>query len=461
MKRTKKYVLIFTVLPVLFSFSSCEKDVEQQKTNEAPFVEIVYRSNADTLFLFWELINTTPNFDHFQIEVGKSKEKIQTLGKDKGECFFTHVPYKVPVPVSVSLVENDRVIGTNSIGVSIDGVDKTIAWVIMPERGGVALGDGMFSTLLPDGRSFFSMQDSFVGDIINGKFTSRPGSGMYRNTYFVYDPASGTVTRIYGANDDPNSSAAIPLCCPTQDKWYWPGNGFVIGDKLYKFCSLLYMASEGDWGMAVERVNVLTYQLPGLEFISETPVPYNGADRVYETALVDGEYVYIYATVGIEGGLEPKVDVMAARAASSNPYTDWQYYTGSGWSDNASDAVRLEGLADVPVSSLSVFKLRDKYVLLTQRQELWRGEIHTFTSDTPYGPWTNKQTVFTAQEPDNLYTYNATAHPQIQKDGMILVSYNVNQNGTFEGLEGFVILFNNPGFYRPRFFWVDIDNILN
>lgn len=454
MKKTKKYVLIFAVLPALFSFSSCEKDVEQQKTNEAPFVEIVYRSNADTLFLLWEIINTTPDFDHFQIEVGKSKEKIQTVGKDKGECFFTHVPYKLPVPASVSLVENDRVIRTNSIGVTIDGVDKTIAWVIMPARGAVTAGDGMFSTLLPDGRSFFSMQDSFVGDIINGKLT--PGM-MYRNTYFVYDPASGTVTRIYGANDDPNSSAAIPQCCPTQDKWYWPGNGFVIGDKLYKFCSLLYMASEGNWGMAVERVNVLTYQLPGLEFVSEMPIPYNGADRVYETALVDGDYVYIYATVGIEGGLDPKVDVMAARAAPSNPCTDWQYYTGSGWSDDASDAVRLEGLADVPVSSLSVFKLRDKYVLLSQRQELWRGEIHTFTSDTPYGPWTNKQTVFTAQEPDYLYTYNATAHPQIQKDGMILVSYNVNQTDghTFEDL------WNDASRYRPRFFWVEIDKILN
>jgi hypothetical protein len=170
--------------------------------------------------------------------------------------------------------------------------------------------------------------------------------------------------------------------------------------------------------------------------------------------------VYIYATVGIQGGLDPKVDVMVARAAPNNPYTGWQYYNGAGWSNNASDAVRMEGLADVPASSLSVFKLSDKYVLLTQHQALWVGDIYTFIADTPYGPWRNKKTVFTAVEPDNLYTYNATAHPQIRKDGMILASYNVNQNGTFEGLEGFAILFNNPDFYRPRFFWVEPDNIL-
>jgi hypothetical protein len=327
----------------------------------------------------------------------------------------------------------------------------------MPAHGAVTAGDGLFSIALPDGRSFFSMQDSFIGDIINGKFPS--GLGLfYRNTYFVYDHALGTVTRIYGANNDPNTSAAIPLCCPSQDKWYWPGHGYVDGDKLYKFCSLLYLADPdaGAWGMAVERVNVLTYQLPGLEFVREDPIPYPGADRTYEAALNDGDYVYIYAGVSIQGGLDPKVDVMVARAAPSNPYTDWQYYNGSDWSNNAADAVRLEGLADVPVAALSVFKLGDKYVLLTEHQALWVGDIYTFISDTPYGPWRNKKTVFTADEPSNLYTYNATAHPQFQKDGMILASYNVNQN---EG--DFNTLFNNASFYRPRFFWVEINNILN
>ncbi|MDR2449804.1 MAG: DUF4185 domain-containing protein [Prevotellaceae bacterium] len=451
----KKYVLIFAIVSVLFPFSSCEDADYLKKVNDKPFVEIVYKSNADTLFLLWELTDTKLSFDHYQIEVDKSKEIVQTVEKDKGECIFTHVPYNRPVPASVSLVENGKTIKTSSINVTIDGLDKSIARILIPDRDGVTSGDGMFSIALPDGRSFFSMQDSFTGTVVNGKYPDDSDKHMYRNTYFVYD--NGTVTRIYGHNNDPNTSASIPSTSSDEsEQWYWPGHGYTEGGKLYSFQSLMYMAGEGAWGMAVDHVNVLTYNLPDLEFVDERPIPYPGSDRVYESALNDGDYVYIYAQVGVQGGLDPKADVMVARAAPGNPYTDWQYYNGSGWSDNASDAVRLEGLSSVPVAALSVFKLRDKYVLLTEHQALWVGDIYTFIADTPYGPWRNKQLVYTAHEPSNLNTYNATAHPQFEKDGMILVSYNVNSN-----TDEFFPHFNDASLYRPRFFWVEIDKILN
>lgn len=54
----------------------------------------------------------------------------------------------------------------------------------------------------------------------------------------------------------------------------------------------------------------------------------------------------------------------------------------------------------------------------------------------------------------NLLTYNAMAHPQFEKDNMILVSYNLNTLV-------FAQLFSDVSTYRPRFFWIDIDKILN
>ncbi len=45
------------------------------------------------------------------------------------------------------------------------------------------------------------------------------------------------------------------------------------------------------------------------------------------------------------------------------------------------------------------------------------------------------------------------AHPQFEKDGMILVSYNVN-TGTFAEQ------FSDVESYRPRFVWIGIDEIL-
>lgn len=451
----KKQVLIFVMLPVLFSLSSCEKAELSKEMRDKPFVEMFYTSNADTLFLLWELTDTKLSFDHYQIEVGKSKEKVQTVEKDKEGCIFTHMPYSRPVSASISLVKNGETVKTNSISVTIDGLDRTIARVLIPDRDGVTSGDGMFSIALPDGRSFFSMQDSFTGTVVKGEYID--GTHMYRNTYFVYD--NGQVHTIWPlGNQGQDASASIPPITPINEAehWYWPGHGFVEGNKLYSLQSLMYMASEGAWGMAVEQVRILTYELPGLQLIDDRPIPYAGSDRVYESALNDGDYVYIYAHVGIRGGLDPLTEVMVARAAPSNPYTGWQYYDGSGWSDDASGAVGLEGLNDVPVAALSVFKLRDKYVLLTEHQALWVGDIYTFISDTPYGPWRNKKTVFTAQEPSNLNTYNATAHPQFEKDGMILVSYNVNSN-----TDEFFPHFKDASLYRPRFFWVEIDKILN
>ena len=58
------------------------------------------------------------------------------------------------------------------------------------------------------------------------------------------------------------------------------------------------------------------------------------------------------------------------------------------------------------------------------------------------------------QEIPGLFTYKAMAHPQFEKDGMIRVSYNVN-TGVFEQQ------FSDETTYRPRFFWVEIDRILN
>ena len=94
--------------------------------------------------------------------------------------------------------------------------------------------------------------------------------------------------------------------------------------------------------------------------------------------------------------------------------------------------------------------------MLTQKKTFNSGEIYTFIADSPTGPWRNKKMIFKTYEQNtpNLLTYNAMAHPQFEKDGMILVSYNVNT-------EVFAQQFSDVSTYRPRFFWIDIDKMLN
>lgn len=458
MKHNFKYMIVLTLWLCLCL--SCHDDginIKENPFENGPFItlNITNTSNADTLFLSWELTETERNFDRYQVEVGKSKEKVKTVGKDERKCFFTHIPYNEPVLVSISLVENDEPANAYSITVKIDGLDKTIARIIIPDRNSVTAGDGMYSIALPDGRSIFLMGDSYIGPVTNGQRST--SDRMYRNTYIVYD--NGQVSAIYGANGDNNRSAAVPPCCPRENKWYWPGHGFVNGNILYIFQTLMYQGSGDMWGFMYETTHILEYDLPSLQLRNTTPIPFTGSTDVHYgmAAINDGDYIYIYAQVDIDNSWIPVSEVSVARTTLANLYTGWQYYNGSGWSNNASDAVKLDGLASVPVSSqFNVFKLGDKYVLLTQSKAYWSGEIYTFISNTPYGPWRNKQLVFDTYEQNiqNLFTYNAMAHPQFEKDGMILVSYNVNT-------EVFAEQFSDVSTYRPRFFWVEINKILN
>ncbi|QNL41058.1 DUF5005 domain-containing protein [Bacteroides sp. OF02-3LB] len=456
MKCNSKY-MVFLVFCLCFLFS-CSED---EGTKENPFgngesdafMKVTNSSNADTLYLSWELTNTKVSFDNYRFELDKPKT-VKTVGKDKTEFYFTHVPYNEPVSVSISLIKNDEVVKNFAMQVKIDGLDRTMSRIIIPDQGSVTGGDGMYSILLPDGRSLFMMGDSYIGTVTNGQ---RSGSDhMYRNTYIVYN--KGKVSAIYGANGNKNSSAAVPPEYPDEKKWYWPGHGFVDGNKLYIFQTLMYQGSGDMWGFRYETTHILEYNLPDLELVKTTPIPFNGSEDIHYgmAALKDGEYVYTYAQVDVTNDMNPISEVLVARSMMDNLYTGWEYYTGSGWSTNASAAEKLKGLTSVPVSSqFNVFKLRDKYVLLTQKKTFNSGEIYTFTADTPYGPWGNKQLIFKTYEQDipHLFTYNAMAHPQFEKDGMLLISYNVNT-------EVFAEQFSDVSTYRPRFFWIEIDKIL-
>lgn len=458
MKYNYNHMLLLSfLLCLLVSCSDSDDSIRKnpfEPDGDHTYIKIATKFNADTLYLSWKLTNSEVSFNNYRIELSKP-ETVKTVGRDDTTCFFTHVPYNEPLSVTLSLVKDDEVICTNTTQVKIDGLDKVIAGVIIPDQGSVTGGDGMYSIPLPDGRSIFLMGDSYIGTVTNGQRST--SDHMYRNTYIVYD--NGKVSAIYGYGGNKNASAAVPPGYPDEEKWYWPGHGFVNGDKLYIFQTLMYQGGDGMWGFMYETTHILEYNLPGLELNKIAPIPFSGSTNIHYgmAALSDGDYNYIYAQVDIRNDMYPISEVLVARTSAGNPYDNWQYYNGSGWSAKSSDAVKLEGLSTVPVSSqFNVFKLRGKYVLLTQNKAFKSGEIYTFVADSPTGPWRNKKLIFRTYEQNipHLFTYNAMAHPQFEKDGMILVSYNVNT-------EVFAEQFSDVSTYRPRFFWVDIDKIMN
>ena len=116
------------------------------------------------------------------------------------------------------------------------------------------------------------------------------------------------------------------------------------------------------------------------------------------------------------------------------------------------------GGLDISVSEqFSVFKYDDTYILLTQRRAQQAGDIYSFISDTPAGPWRNKRLLYITPEQNadpDLFTYNAMAHPQfINKEQELLICYNVNSYDLQKP-------FMDVNTYRPVFLRVPMDMIL-
>lgn len=414
------------------------------------YLNLNYLSNADTLFLTWELL-TDENFDFYQIHSDKLNKTFK-VDKKKRDFIVTQLPYNELLPITFSLIDKEKSIFKTDLNVSITGFDTVFAEKVIPDRGSVTGGDGTYSIALPDGRSIFLMGDSFIGPVTNNSRSMQ--DHMFRNTYIMYD--KGQARAIYGAIGGNSSAAVPPGITKENEKWYWPGHGFVDNNKLYIFQTLMYQGEPGAWGFKYEATDILEYELPSMKLIQTTRIPFKGSSDIHfgMAALKEDDYVYIYAQVDVDNSINTISDALVARTTIDNLYAKWEYFNGVNWTNNSSEAVKMRGLETVAISSqFNVFKLNDKYVLLTQKKNFGTREIYTFIADSPQGPWYNRKLIHKIVEPANVFTYNAMAHPQFNKDGMLLICYNVNGD--------WVDSHKNVSMYRPRFLWININNILN
>ena len=116
----------------------------------------------------------------------------------------------------------------------------------------------------------------------------------------------------------------------------------------------------------------------------------------------------------------------------------------------------MAGITSNISEQFSVFKYQDKYILLSQQRGIGTGEIFTYVSDQPTGPWGNKQMVYRTTESDidkDIITYNAMAHQQYIENGELLICYTVNSLKIQR-------VFKNVNNYRPVFLRVPMGMIL-
>lgn len=308
-------------------------------------------------------------------------------------------------------------------------------------------GDGTYSVELPDGRTVWMFGDTFIGEITD-ELTREKTNPMYiRNCFVVQD--DDEMKTLHKGNLEDFISMAVPKevefgTKSELDVWFWPGDGIVHNNRLKVFMSKFHQVNEGMWGFEFLESVLIEYSLPELNEVSKTEIPYSMQSGIhFGHALFQGEdFIYIY-------GLRDQKPYVA-RAKTTNLLNDWEFYTGTSWD---ADISKIQPMLDLNGSEqFSVFKFKNNYIFLTQLGSFSK-KVCSLIGKTPYGPWINRQVLFETPinyNNEDLFTYNALAHPQFTNSDGLLVSYNTNSFNLEDH-------FKNAGIYKPRFVRVPIE----
>jgi hypothetical protein len=284
---------------------------------------------------------------------------------------------------------------------------------------------------LPDGREVWLFGDTFIGTILPDG-TRSPDTHLVRNSLVIQ--SGDRLTTVAG----PGESSTIPE--PAPDRWYWPADGMVVGNTLVVFVHRFQRTGPGAWDFRYLSAGIATFSLPGLLYQGLIPVPQS--DRIgWGTWLMsDGVYTYIYGYPPTGG--EPVV----ARTDHGDLDEDWVYFDGSGWSTSADDAAPIA--SGVPIQ-YAVVPVKGGYTMISMGTAM-SPEMFARFSRSPTGPFGDGKLLYTTPDTDEIFAYNAVAHPEYVEGGRLLVSYCVN------ALE-WNDLFTHPDYYRPRFVRVPLE----
>lgn len=352
-------------------------------------------------------------------------------------------------------------------------------------------GDGVLSTLLPDGNIFWSFNDSFYG-VVNAETRARGACSFPRNSLMVQTTTNGQPGDSEGnlvwladfvQTDNPEgeryyqarthirhpkatlSDEAIERGEIDQDYLYWAGDGTVVDGKL----QMIWGAVDNtDPNNQMRRFGscLATYSLEGkpgdatyLKLIERKDDFLNEDDMGYGNTLYEDEdgHTYLYTTNGY--------DVLVARSATHDLNSPWEYYIRDlagnfQWINSfptTDERKRSNILANNGQCSMPwVFKKGDWYYLVGQ--SMWFGHaMHIYRSPSPCGPFTDQKVLFvvpkTIDKIGNQYynhLYMVNLHPHLARANELVFSTNTD-------CENFWDNFNRAGsadYYRPFFFRV-------
>jgi hypothetical protein len=318
---------------------------------------------------------------------------------------------------------------------------------------------------------FMYFSDTMTGEIIGDSAVDN--FKMVNNSFaWVTSPLPSEETVHLNVNQN-NAGEFINYFEPNtpnskEDEYYWTGDGFVNqadNNAINIFGYRVFDKSEASWDFEVRGVTLITVP-------AESKAPFVDHSQIDLPLFIDiagvgkgtfgsGIYVntksagapdpdgYIY----VYGLLDPNKLLVVARVEPSQikEASKWRFWTGKSWSDNIQDT---RPITDRVSNEVSLTPLNDgRYLLVFQADGIG---VHTAIriAKTPIGPFGPLQKIWKVPEvteAPGIIPYNAKAHPVLSNSDELLISYNTIS------LDYFNDILKYPHMYRPRFFWLEIE----
>lgn len=325
-----------------------------------------------------------------------------------------------------------------------------------------------------DKQTFFIFSDTITG-LVDGPTDKRSSVGFLNNTAAILKgdlPRPPMMDFIYSDSGEANIYPDPPIPATTAGKqiYYWLGDSFVQGDKLYVFAlridSVPTLFGFEQVGVDLARYDLvdgeinfdsLTLIEDGAARLSDISNPqskfyFGGAvfqNTVEAGALSPDGYIYIYGYNDLSNDGRQLI-VARVLPDTLEDFDSWSYLDADGnWSDEVPQAFTLlqsDVAPELSVSEIRSGEHKGKYLVVWQNITV-SPTIKGAIAATPYSVFEEDTVLFTHDTHLKIVgkantTYNAKAHPALSGPGELIISYNIN---------GGIDAFEYGDIYRPRF----------
>jgi hypothetical protein len=414
-------------------------------------------AGTDTLYLlrFWakgNARNTNNEPSRILVEIEGSETPGVLFEMHPGRTIF-HLPFKAQPHTGLKIRFQYQ---DQNITYALDGVEvlgeknnesidvlNTYIWQHNRTGNGWVAGDNDISLLLPDGRTIWFFNDSFVGG--NDVTKNRMVNGSFVRNAVVIQETDGTLNTLSGFTNVGGQTAYFQPPVPTYNgrpTLLWVGDAILLNDTVNVHLVEVYDDGNGNC-VADNKSYMGQFAYPELEYLGMK----QRADfcSPYETYFVENDTLYSYKT---------ETDWLArythaARTPLSNLFGEkpWEFWNGTAWVNDETQSARINDMGSDGVIQLS----EGNYAHVAMSgldPSVWLS-----FAQTPQGPWTTKKAVYTHPNDSNGWWYMPNFHAPLS-NGNYSISYSTNYHYDWghNALQSWI----DKYWYRQHYIQVDL-----